>query len=101
MRRIPVCIPMRPSRCTGTTEHRPRPPLLSLNHPCFPEPLAAATRRTTTRTPPPLDLPVQLFTWLTDRDMTITPDGCFIGYKGVQNDEDRRSSRASRPRTRR
>ena len=29
----------------------------------------------------------QLFTWLSDRDMTITPDGSFIGYKGVQNDD--------------
>ena len=38
----------------------------------------------------------QLFTWLTDRDMTITPDGCFIGYKGVQNDEDNHSMSSGR-----
>lgn len=28
----------------------------------------------------------QLFTWLADRDMTITQDGRFIGYKGVRDD---------------
>lgn len=28
----------------------------------------------------------QLFTWLSDRDMTITPDGQFIAYKGVSDD---------------
>lgn len=28
-----------------------------------------------------------LFTWLEDRDFTITPDGCLLGYKGVQADE--------------
>jgi hypothetical protein len=28
----------------------------------------------------------QLFTWLSERDMTITPDGQFIAYKGVRDD---------------
>lgn len=26
----------------------------------------------------------QLYTWLTDRDFTITPDGLIVGYKGVR-----------------
>ena len=38
----------------------------------------------------------QLFTWLTDRDMTITPDGSFIGYKGVQNDDANHSMSSGR-----
>lgn len=38
----------------------------------------------------------QLFTWLADRDMTITPDGPFIGYKGVNIDPDNSSIHAGR-----
>lgn len=30
----------------------------------------------------------QLFSWLHDREFTITTDGCFIAYKGVRFDED-------------
>jgi hypothetical protein len=28
----------------------------------------------------------QLYTWLHDRDFTITEDGCFIAYKGLRDD---------------
>ena len=31
---------------------------------------------------------IHLWTWLTDRDFTITPDGDVIGYKGVQATHD-------------
>lgn len=33
----------------------------------------------------------QLYTWLHERDMTITPSGLFIGYKGVQADPEHHS----------
>ena len=38
----------------------------------------------------------QLFTWLADRDMTITPDGHFVGYKGVRDDDANGSIHAGR-----
>lgn len=37
---------------------------------------------------------IHLWTWLNDRDFTITTTGDVIGYKGVQNTPDNRSIRA-------
>lgn len=37
-----------------------------------------------------------LFSWLTDRELTIAPDGTFIAYKGVRADEQNHSVHSGR-----